>query len=85
MYVFSSWVGFNSRWGYIVSIFVLNGGFNNILIRWGCNQDWGFNIADTVSHKRLGITPEGLGNAKFWSFEYPSCGKNNLTDINMYL
>ena len=46
--VFGSLVGFNSRWGYIVSIFDFDWGSDNILIGWGCNQDWGFNRADTV-------------------------------------
>ena len=48
--VFGSLVGFNSRWGYIVSIFDFDWGSNNILIVWGCNQDWGFNRADTVGN-----------------------------------
>ena len=44
----TSWVGVNSRWGSIVSIFVFDWGFIDIVIGWGCNQDWGFNRADTV-------------------------------------
>ena len=38
----------NSRWGSIISIFVFDWGFINIIVGWGCNQDWGFNRADTV-------------------------------------
>ena len=37
-----NWVGFNSRWGSIVSIFVFDWGSINIFMGWGCNQDWGF-------------------------------------------
>ena len=42
------WVGFNSRWGSIVSIFVFDWGSINIFMGWGCNQEWGSNRADTV-------------------------------------
>ena len=41
-------VGFNSRWGSIISIFVFEWGFIDIFMGWGCNQEWGFNGADTV-------------------------------------
>ena len=41
-------VGVNLRWGSIVSILVFDWGFIDIVMRWGCNQDWGFNRADTV-------------------------------------
>ena len=44
----SLWVGFNSRWGSIVSIFVFGWGSINIFMGWGCNQEWGSNGADTV-------------------------------------
>ena len=44
----SLWVGFNSRWGSIVSIFVFDWGSINIFMGWGCNQEWGSNRADTV-------------------------------------
>ena len=30
------------------------------------------------------MLPNGFRNAKFWSFESPSCQKNNLTDIILY-
>ncbi len=46
--VFKPWVGFNSRWGSIVSIFVFDWGSINIFMGWGCNQEWGSNRADTV-------------------------------------
>ena len=46
-----NWVGFNSRWGSIVSIFVFDWGSINIFMGWGCNQDWGSNGADTVRNK----------------------------------
>ena len=41
-------MGFNSRWGSIVSIFVFDWGSINIFMGWGCNQEWGSNGADTV-------------------------------------
>ena len=46
--MFYLWVGFNSRWGSIVSIFVFDWGSINIFMGWGCNQEWGSNGADTV-------------------------------------
>ena len=46
------WVGFNSRWGSIVSIFVFDWGSINIFMGWGCNQEWGSNGADTVFVKK---------------------------------
>ena len=42
------WMGVNSRWGSIISIFVFDWSFINIFMGWSCNQDWGFNKADTV-------------------------------------
>ncbi len=44
-------MGFNSRWGSIVSIFIFDWGSINIFMGWGCNQEWGSNGADTVFHK----------------------------------
>ena len=46
--LFYSRVEFNSRWGSIISIFVFGWGFIHVFIGWGCNQEWGFNGADTV-------------------------------------
>ena len=43
-------MGFNSRWGSIVSIFVFDWGSINIFMGWGCNQEWGSNRADTVAY-----------------------------------
>ena len=43
------WAGVNSRWDSIISIFVFDWGFIDIIMGWGCNQDWGFNRADTVA------------------------------------
>ena len=34
----------------VVSIFVFDWGFINVIMRWCCNQDWGFKGADTVFH-----------------------------------
>ena len=41
-------MGFNLRWGSIISIFVFEWGYIYIFMGWGCNQEWGFNGADTV-------------------------------------
>ena len=46
-------MGFNSRWGSIVSIFVFDWGSINIFMGWGCNQEWGSNRADTVHEVEL--------------------------------
>ena len=43
---------FNLRWGSIISIFVFEWGFIHIFMGWGCNQEWGFNGADTVHNFR---------------------------------
>ena len=48
-----NWVGFNSRWGSIVSIFVFDWGSINIFMGWGCNQEWGSNRADTVIRRSI--------------------------------
>ena len=42
-------MGVYSRWGSIFSIFVFDWGSIEISMRWGCNQDWGFNRADMVT------------------------------------
>jgi hypothetical protein len=42
------WVGVNSRWGSIVSIFVFGWGSISFIIGWGSNQEWGSIRADTV-------------------------------------
>ena len=36
------------KMGFYYSIFVCDWGSIEISMRWGCNQDWGFNRADTV-------------------------------------
>ena len=46
-------MGFNSRWGSIISIFVFDWGFIHIFMGWGCNQEWGFNGADTVFNLKM--------------------------------
>ena len=43
------WVRVNSRWGSIISIFIFDWGFIDIIMGWGCDQDWGFDRANTVA------------------------------------
>ena len=45
---YCTWVGFNSRWGSILSIFVFGWGSIRIFLGWGCIQDWGSIRVDTV-------------------------------------
>ena len=59
-------MGFNSRWGSIVSIFVFDWGSINIFMGWGCNQEWGSNGADTVAQAIGGCaTAQHSGNYLF--------------------
>ena len=94
---YCTWVGFNSRWGSILSIFVFGWGSNDILIGWGCNQDWGFNRADTVINFFESITQaavfskfiiqiiilvKGPGTARNLSAGRPYAGKLNIGSSN---
>ena len=45
---YCTWVGFNSRWGSILLIFVFGWGSIRIFLGWGCIQDWGSIRVDTV-------------------------------------
>ena len=54
--MFYLWVGFNSRWGSIISIFIFDWGFIHIYMGWGYNQEWDFNGADKVLKNQFEFT-----------------------------
>ena len=63
------WVGVNLRWGSIISIFVFDWGFIDTIMGWGCNQDWGFNRANTVGKMaHRGVLGSNPGWVELWRF-----------------